>query len=111
MTTATVTATCPAASSITQGVERYPIGLNHSAPTVRWYAEIVMPDADVSPCGQYLMDAFTTIIVGDIEAERGMILPGASRDLAMSLATRIAQPLGFEVSKVWPEGGHQDESF
>jgi len=109
MTTATVTR--PAASPITQGVERYPIGLAPAVPTVRWYAEIVMPDADVSPCGQYLMDAFTTIIVGDIEAHGGMILPGASRDLALSLAGRIALPLGFKVSKVWPEGGYQDELF
>lgn len=87
---------------ITQGVSRYPIGLPMDAPTLRWYAEIVMPESDIAPDGRRV-DSTALIVVGDIETDPEYGPAPGSRELAQKLAGGIAIPLGFIVGAVFPE--------
>lgn len=106
---ATTTVKAPV-QSVTQGVSRYPIGLQLDRPTLRWYAEIITPDCDVAPDGR-LVDATTPIILGDIECTPGYGPDPGTRDLAHRLARGVAAPLGFRVGTVWYEGEFDGQEF
>ena len=96
-------------------VKRYPIGLSPDVPTVRWYAEVIVPESALSPCGQYRVDAVIKVTVGDIEytplAGKFVGPDPGTRDMARNIAERFTKPLGFEVGNVWFEGGDNETEF
>jgi hypothetical protein len=70
-------------------------------------AEIIVPESDICPQGT-LIDSSQVIVVGDLEALGEHPAPG-ERELAYSLALSYANPLGFKVGDVYPEGGYDQE--
>ena len=79
----------------------YPIGTVKSE-TVTWYGEFIIRECELTENGQ-LVDGRQVLIVGNIEAPGGVIMPG-SADLALNLAGRMAQAVpGAIVARVWPQ--------
>lgn len=87
-----------AQAQVSNYVERYPINLDATAPTERWLAELWLLNSDTGPDGRSV-DSAAWVVVGDLECAGGVANPGAA-DLAASLASRIATPLGLIVGRV-----------